>query len=147
MIIRRYWRIAVFAPVVGFLIAAVVAVVMTDFGSGETEFRFWFVLRSMSNYGVIGLVIGAVALLGGLALVAMTDRRLTKSRRARAFLAALGATGGVVLLAGIIASVLVTMDDALYAGITIGFGVVLGLPAGVVAAVLVRYADRRSRHN
>jgi 4-hydroxybenzoate polyprenyltransferase len=145
MIVRRYWRIAVFAPVVGFLIAAAVAVVMTDAGSGETEFRFWFLVRSMSNYGVVGLVIALAAVLGALSLLAMTDRRLTKSRGARTFRAALGATGGVVLLSVGIAAVLFATNDGLYAGITIGFGVVLGLPAGIVAAMLVLYADRRSR--
>ena len=145
MIVRRYWRIAVFAPIVGFLIAAVVAVVMTDAGNGETDFRFWFVVRSMSNYGVIGLVIGAVALLGGLAAVAIADRRLTKSRRLRATVAAFGAMGGVVLLSLTIAAVLTMMDDGLYAGITIAFGLAFGAAASVVAAVMVLYADRHHR--
>jgi len=145
MIIRRYWRIAVFAPVVGFLLAAVVAVVMTNGGSGETEYRFWFVVRSMANYGVIGLVIGAAALLGGLAAVAVFDRRLVKSVRARTALAAVGATAGVILLSAVIATVLALLDDGVYAGITITFGVVLGVPAGIVAAVMVLYAERLSR--
>ncbi|WP_104133236.1 hypothetical protein [Cryobacterium sp. M91] len=145
MIVRRYWRIAVFAPIVGFLIAACVAVVMTDAGSGETEFRFWFVVRSMANYGVIGLVIGAVALLGGLVAVAIADRKLTKSRRLRTTAAALGAMGGVVLLSLTIAAVLTMLDDGLYAGITIAFGVAFGAAASVVAAVMVLYADRHTR--
>jgi len=145
MIIRRYWRIAVFAPFVGFLIAAVVAVVMTDAGNGETDFRFWFVVRSMANYGVIGLVIGAVALLGGLAAVAIADRHLTKSRRLHSTAAALGAMGGVVLLSVAIAAVLIRLDDGLYAGITIAFGLAFGAAASVVAAVMVLYADRHNR--
>lgn len=145
MIFRRFWRIAVFAPVVGFLLAAVVAVVMTNGGSGETDYRFWFVVRSMANYGVIGLVIAATAMLGGLAGVALFDRHLTKSSRVRTAIAAVGATVGVALLAGIIALVLAMMDDGVYAGITLTFGLVLGVPAGVVAAIMVRYAEWRSR--
>lgn len=145
MVIRRYWRIAVFAPFVGFLLAAGVAVVMTDAGSGETEFRFWFVVRSMANYGVIGFVIGAVALLGGLAAIAIADRRLTKSRRLRVTVAAFGAMGGVVVLSAAIAAVLSVMDDGLYAGITIAFGLAFGAAASVVAAVMVLYAERLSR--
>ncbi|TFD91175.1 hypothetical protein [Cryobacterium serini] len=145
MVIRRYWRIAVFAPFVGFLLAAGVAVVMTNAGSGETEFRFWFVVRSMANYGAIGLVIGAVALLGGLAAVAIADRHLAKSRRLRVTVAALGAMGGVVLLSVAIAAVLSLMDDGLYAGITIAFGLAFGAAASVVAAVMVLYAERLSR--
>ena len=145
MVIQRYWRIAVFAPFVGFLLAAGVAVVMTNAGSGETEFRFWFVVRSMANYGVIGLVIGAVALLGGLAAVAIADRHLTKSRRLRVTVAALGAMGGVVLMSVAIAAVLSMMDDGLYAGITIAFGLAFGAAASVVAAVMVLYAERLNR--
>ena len=145
MIVRRYWRIAVFAPIVGFLLAAVVAVVMTDAGSGETDFRFWFVVRSMANYGVIGLVIGTVALLGGLATVAIADRHLTKSRRLRTTAAALGAMGGVMLLSVTIAAVLSMLDDGLYAGITIAFGAAFGAASSVVAAVMVLYADRHTR--
>jgi hypothetical protein len=145
MVIRRYWRIAVFAPFVGFLLAAGVAVVMTDAGSGETEFRFWFVVLSMANYGVIGFVIGAVALLGGLAAIAIADRHLTKSRRLRVTVAALGAMGGVVLLSVATAAVLSMMDDGLYAGITIAFGLAFGAAASVVAAVMVLYAERLSR--
>lgn len=145
MIIRRYWRIAVFAPIVGFLIAAVVAIAMTNAGSGENEYRFWFVVRSMANYGVIGLVIGAVALLGGLAAVAVFDRQLTRTTRVRTALAALGATLGVVLLSVVIAIVLTMMDAGAYSGITIAFGVVFGVAASVVAAVMVLYAERQSR--
>ncbi|WP_104134787.1 MULTISPECIES: hypothetical protein [unclassified Cryobacterium] len=145
MIVRRYWRIAVFAPIVGFLIAACVAIVMTDAGSGETQFRFWFVIRSMSNYGVIGLIIGAVALLGGLSTVAIVDRQLTKSRRVRTTAAAFGAMGGVLLLAIVLAIVLTMLDDGLYAGITIAFGLAFGAAASVVAAVMVLYADRHNR--
>ncbi|WP_104126570.1 hypothetical protein [Cryobacterium sp. Y57] len=145
MVIRRYWRIAVFAPFVGFLLAAGVAVVMTDAGSGETEFRFWFVVLSMANYGMIGFVIGAVALLGGLAAIAIADRRLTKSRRRRVTVAAFGAMGGVVVLSAAIAAVLSVMDDGLYAGITIAFGLAFGAAASVVAAVMVLYAERLSR--
>lgn len=145
MIIRRYWRIAVFAPIVGFLIAAGVAVVMTNAGSGETEFRFWFVVLSMANYGVIGLVIAVCAMLGGLAAVAVLDRHLTKSRRLRTFLAAFGAVVGVLLLSVGVAVALTLMDDAAYAGITIAFGLVFGLAASIVASVMVLYADRHSR--
>ncbi|MBG6214917.1 MAG: hypothetical protein LH475_10820 [Cryobacterium sp.] len=145
MVIRRYWRIAVFAPIVGFLLASAVAVVMTNGGSGETEFRFWFVVRSMANYGVIGLVIAVTALLGGLAAVAGFDRHLTKSSRARTILAAVGAMGGVVLLSGVIGIVLSMLDDGLYAGVTITFGAFFGVAAGVVAAVMVHYAERQSR--
>ena len=145
MIFRRYWRIAVCAPIVGFLLAAGAAVVMTNAGSGETEFRFWFVVLSMANYGVIGLVIGAAAMFGGLAIVAMFDRHLTKSRRLRTFLAAFGATVGVLLLSVGVAVALTMMDDAAYAGITIAFGLVFGLAASVVAAVMVLYADRKRR--
>ena len=145
MIIRRYWRIAVFAPIVGFLLAAVVAVVMTDAGSGETEFRFWFVVRSMANYGVIGLIIGAAAMLGGLSTVAIMDRQLTKSRRMRTTAAAFGAMGGVLLLSIAVAIVLTMLDDGLYAGLTIAFGLAFGAAASVVAAVMVRYADRNNR--
>ena len=145
MISQRYWRIAVFAPIVGFLLAAGVAVVMTNAGSGETDFRFWFVVRSMANYGVIGLIIGAVAMLGGLATVAMVDRRVAKSRRVRTTAAAFGALGGVLLLSAVIATVLTMLDDGLYAGITLAFGLIFGLAAGVVAAVMVSYAERVSR--
>ncbi|SDN73668.1 hypothetical protein SAMN05216368_10744 [Cryobacterium flavum] len=144
MIIRRYWRIAVFAPFVGFLLAAVVAIVMTNAGSGETEFRFWFVVRSMANYGVIGAVIAAVALLGGLATVALVDRHLTKSRWVRTSVAAVGATLGVVLLSVVVAGVLSLVDDGAYAGITIAFGLVFGVTASVVAAVMVFYAEWRT---
>ncbi|WP_105034461.1 hypothetical protein [Cryobacterium aureum] len=144
MIIRRYWRIAVFAPFVGFLLAAVVAIIMTDAGSRETEFRFWFVVRSMANYGVIGSVIAAAALLGALAAVAIVDRHLTKSRRARTSGAAVGATLGVVLLSVVVAGVLSLIDDGAYAGITIAFGLVFGVAASVVAAVMVLYAEWRS---
>ena len=145
MIIRRYWRIAVFAPIVGFLLAAGVAIVMTNAGSAETEFRFWFVVLSMANYGVIGLVIAAVAMLGGIAAVAMFDPRLKKSRRVRTTAAALGAMSGVVALSGVIAAVLSIMDDGLYAGITIAFGLAFGAAASVVAALMVLYAERKSR--
>ena len=145
MIIRRYWRIAVFAPIVGFLLAAGVSVVMTNAGSGETEFRFWFLVLSMANYGVIGLVIATCAMLGGLAAVAVLDRHLTKSRRARTFLAAFGAVVGVLVLSVGVAVALTMMDDAAYAGITIAFGLVFGLTASVVASAMVLYADWRSR--
>ena len=145
MIVRRYWRIAVFAPAVGFLLAALVAVVMTDAGSGETDFRFWFVVRSMANYGVIGLVIGAAALLGGLAAMAMADRHLTKSRRLRTTAAAIGAMGGVLLLSAVMAAVLAMMDGGLYVGITIVFGLVFGAASSVAAALMVLYADRPNR--
>jgi len=144
MIIRRYWRVAVFAPFVGFLIAAIVAVVMTNGGSGETEYRFWFVVRSMANYGLIGMVIGAVAVVGGLVFVAMFDRRLTKSRRLRTLLSAVGASAGVVLFSAVIATALSFMDAAAYAGITIALGVVFGAAASVVAALMVLYAERQS---
>ncbi|MDJ0339374.1 hypothetical protein [Cryobacterium sp. PH31-O1] len=145
MIIRRYWRIAVFAPIVGFLIAAGVAIVMTNAGSGETEFRFWFLVLSMANYGVIGLVIALCAMLGGLAAVAILDRQLTKSRRVRTFFAAFGAVVGVMLLSVGVAVALTVLGDAAYAGITIAFGLVFGLAASVVAAVMMLYADWRSR--
>ena len=144
MIIRRYWRIAVFAPFVGFLIAAAVAVVMTNAGSGETEYRFWFLVLSMANYGVIGAVIALCAMLGGLAAVAILDRQLTKSRRLRTFTAAFGSVVGVLLLSGVVAVVLTILDDAAYTGITIAFGLVFGLAASVVAAVMVLWADWRS---
>ncbi len=145
MIIRRYWPIAVFAPSVGFLIAAIVAIAMTNAGSGEAEYRFWFVVRSMANYGVIGFVIGAAALLGGLAAVASFDRQLTRSTRVRTALAALGATVGVVLLSVVVAIVLSVMDAGAYSGITIALGAVFGVAASVVAAVMVLYAERQSR--
>lgn len=145
MIIRRYWRIAVFAPFMGFLIAAALAVVMTDAGSGETEYRFWFVVRSMANYGVIGFVIAVAGMLGGLAAVALFDRHLKKSTRARTTLAAVGAIAGVVLLSGVVAAVLTMLDDGLYAGITLAFGLIFGLAAGVMAAIMVLYAERQSQ--
>ncbi|TFB68410.1 hypothetical protein [Cryobacterium sp. Hz9] len=145
MIIRRYWRIAVFAPIVGFLLAAVVAVVMTDGGSGETDFRFWFVVLSMANYGVVGFVIAAAALLGGLATIAMFDRHLVKSPRMRTTLAAFGASGGVVLLSVVVAVLLSMLDDGAYTGITIAFGLVFGVAAAVVAAVMVHFAEWQSR--
>lgn len=145
MIIRRYWRIAVFAPFVGFLIAAVVAIVMTNAGSGETEYRFWFVVRSMANYGIIGMVIGAVAVLGGLSCVALFDRELTRSSRVRTLVAAAGATVGVIVFSVIIAGVLSLLDAGAYAGITVAFGVVFGVASSVVAALMVLYAERQSR--
>jgi hypothetical protein len=51
----------------------------------------------------------------------------------------------VILLSAVIATVLALLDDGVYAGITITFGVVLGVPAGIVAAVMVLYAERLSR--
>jgi hypothetical protein len=53
--------------------------------------------------------------------------------------------GGVVLLSLTIAVVLTMMDDGLYAGITIAFGLAFGAAASVVAAVMVLYADRHHR--
>ncbi|SEN31952.1 hypothetical protein E3O25_06370 [Cryobacterium sp. TMT1-3] len=145
MIIRRYWRIAVFAPFVGFLIAAAVAVVMTNAGSGETDYRFWFLALSMANYGVIGAIIALCAMLGGLAAVAILDRHLARSRRLRTFIAALGAVVGVLLLSVGVSIALTLLDDAAYAGITMAFGLVFGLASSIAAAVMVLWADWRSR--
>lgn len=144
MIIRRYWSIAVFAPFGGFLLAAVVAIIMTDAGSGENEYRFWFVVRSMANYGVIGMVIATVALIGGLAAITLFDRPLTKRVRVRVALAGAGALVGVIMFSFIIALVLLLIDAGAYATITLAFGVVMGAASSVVAALMLLYAERHT---
>ncbi|TFD51658.1 hypothetical protein E3T46_08225 [Cryobacterium sp. Hh11] len=145
MMVHRYWRIALVAPVIGFLLGAAVVGVMSlgsnpQARAGQT---IEGVVRAILGFGAVGLVVSIAALVGGVVLVGCLDRHLAKSSGARTALAALGAAGGVLVL-GIVFATVQGIIGAGWAYLIITFTVALAIAAGIAAAFLVHRAERRS---
>ena len=143
MMIHRYWRILLVAPVIGFLLGAGVFGVIALGGNPYTRTgqSAGDVVRAILNSGAVGLVVSGAALIGGFVLVGCLDRHLTKSSGTRTALAALGAAGGV-LTVGI---VLETVGNSGWSYLLVIISLVLASVAGSVAAILVHWAERRER--
>ena len=144
MMVHRYWRTALMAPVVGFLLAVVFGLVnLAGNPRARTGQTIEDIVRAILAFGAAGLVVGIAALIGGIILVACVDRQLAKSSGTRAALAALGAAGGVLILGIVFATVQGVIGEG-WAYLIITFTVVLAIAAGIVAAFLVYRAERRS---
>lgn len=146
--IHRYWRIALMAPAIGFLLGAGVVGVMALGGNpqaraGETIDG---ALRAVLGFGAVGLVVSIAALLGGVVLVGCVDRHLVKSSGARAAWAALGAASGVLVLGIVFATVQGLFGEG-WAYLIITFTLTLAIAAAIVAAFLVYRADRRNERD
>ena len=146
MMVHRYWPLALVAPVVGFLLGAVVFGVVFLGGSSwaRNGQNLEGVVRSGLASGFIGLVVAIAALIGGVLLVASTDRQLAKASGTRTALAALGASGGVLVLAIVFATVQWALGASGWIYLLVMFTVALAIAAGIVAAFLVHWAERRS---
>ncbi|WP_104083945.1 hypothetical protein [Cryobacterium sp. Y11] len=86
------------------------------------------------------------AVLDGIILVAFVDRHLAKSSGLRATAAAFGAAGGVLILGIVFATWRWAIGVGSCAFLIVGFSVALAVAAGIVAAILVHRAERRSEH-
>ena len=147
MMIHRYWRVLLIAPIIGFLLGAGVFGVMAIGGNPHTRAgqTIGDVVRAILAYGAVGLVVSVAALIGGYVLVACLDRHLTTSSNTRTVLAALGAAGGVLIVGIVLAVVLEMIGDGGWSYLLVIFSVVLAFAAGIVAAILVCRAERRDR--
>ncbi|TFD58887.1 hypothetical protein E3T39_10990 [Cryobacterium suzukii] len=147
MMIHRYWRIMLIAPVIGFLLGAGVFGVMAMGGNPHTRTgqTIGDVVPAILAYGALGLAVSIAALIGGFVLVGCLDRHLTKSSDTRTVLTALGAAGGVMIVGIVLAIVQETTGDDSWSYLLLLFSVVLAIVAGIVAAVLVCWAERRER--
>ena len=143
MFVTRYRRIALQAPLVGFVVGA------GSFGflalTGNPDWRSYLtlvdVLRWVLGYGLAGSAFALVALLGGAAAVAIADRRLQRAPIVRVSWAGVGA--GVAILLGCTVIGIVQTDRRWFAMYVI-VGVVLGIIAGIAAATMVNRAERRA---
>ena len=144
--VHRYWRIALMAPVVGFLLGAVVFGVLYLGSSprARTGLSLEAIARPVLSFGAVGLLVGTAALAGGFVLVGWLDRHLAKSSGARTLLAALGAACGVLVLGTACATVLWAIGASGWAYLLVMSTVVLAIAAGIAAAFLVHRAERRS---
>ena len=144
--VHRYWRIALLSPAVGFLLGAVVIGLVYLAGNpwARTHQTLENFVVAVLSVGTIGLVVGIAALLGGFVVVACIDRQLAKSSGTRTALAAVGAAGGVLLLGIVFATVQGVLAVG-WASLIIGLSVALAIAAGVVAAILVYWAERKSQ--
>ncbi|WP_104199742.1 hypothetical protein [Cryobacterium sp. Y29] len=147
MMIHRYWRILLVAPVIGFLLGAGVFGVIALGGNPFTRTgqSAGDVVRAILNYGAVGLVVSGAALIGGFVLVGCLDRHLTKSSGTRTALAALGAAGGVLILEIVLAIVPETVGNSGWSYLLVIISLVVASVAGSVAAILVHWAERRER--
>ena len=143
--VHRYWRIALLAPVLGFLLGAAVLGVMVVGGNPQARAgqTIESVARAVLSLGSVGLAVSLAALIGGIIMIACVDRHLAKTSGARAAWAALGAAGGVLVLGTVFATVQGIISDS-WAYLIITFTLMLAAAAGIVAAFLVYRADRRS---
>lgn len=143
MFVTRYRRIALQAPLVGFVVGAVA------FGflalTGSPDWRSYLtlidVLRWVLGYGLAGSAFALVALLGGAAAVAVLDRRLQRAPIVRVSWAGIGA--GVAILLGCTVVGIVQGDRGWLAMYVI-VGVVLGIVAAIASAAMVNRAERRA---
>ena len=144
--IHRYWRIALIAPVLGSLLGAVVFGLMNLAGNprARTGHKIEDIVRAVLSFGSAGLVVAIAALIGGIILVACADRQLAKSSGTRTALAALGAAGGVMILGIVFATVQWVIGDGVWGYLLVLFSVALAIAAGIVSAILVYRAERRS---
>ena len=143
--VHRYRRTALIAPVIGFLLGAVVFGVLSTGGplwtwSGATVAS---VARAAFGFGVVGLAVSLAALIGGIVVVACIDRQLTGSSSSRTLCAAFGAAGGVLVL-GIVFATVQGLTGENWAYLIVCFTVVLAILAGIIAAILVHRAERLS---
>ncbi|MDJ0376498.1 hypothetical protein [Cryobacterium sp. PH31-L1] len=145
MMVHRYWPVVLLAPVIGFLLAAVVFVVMALGGNAwiRSGASVESVARAILFFGSVGLAVSLAALIGGIIVVACVDRPLEKTSGARTASAALGAASGVLVLGIVFATVQGTIGES-WAYLIITFTLVLAAAAGIVAALLVYRAERRS---
>ena len=146
MMVHRYWRIALMAPVLGFLLGATVfgLVAMTGNPEARSHQMVAYLVRSGLAYGFFGLVVSIAALIGGVLLVASSDRHLAKSSGTRIARAGLGASGGVLALGIVCATVQWAIGASGWAYLLVMFTVALAITAGIVAAFLVHWTERRS---
>jgi cytochrome bd-type quinol oxidase subunit 2 len=146
MMVHRYWGIALMALVIGFLLGAVVFGVVYLGGSpwARDGQNLEAVMRPVLSFGTVGLVVASAALIGGYVLVASTDRQLAKASGTRTALAALGASGGVLVLGIVFATVQWAIGASGWTYLLVMFTVALAIAAGIVAAFLVHRAERRS---
>ncbi|TFD70597.1 hypothetical protein [Cryobacterium sp. Hb1] len=147
MMIHRYWRILLVAPVIGFLLGAGVFGVIALGGNPYTRTgqSAGGVVSAILAYGAVGLVVSGAALIGGFVLVGCLDRHLTKSSGTRTVLAALGAAGGVLTMGIVLVIVSETMRNGGWSYLLVIISLVVATVAGSVAAILVYRAERRER--
>lgn len=148
MFLRRYRLIVVLAVPLGFVLGALLFVVMAF--TGNPDWRAHLTVseigRNVVMYGLIGLVVAVCAAAGGVIAVTMKDRQFRRQRSVRIRWAAIGAAAGVVLLgigSEIIASLARTSSgwgaDMIYL-----MSFFLAVPAAIVAAALVAVAENRA---
>ena len=143
MFLTRYRRIALQAPLVGFVAGA------AAFGfvalTGNPDWRSYLtladVVRWVLGYGLAGGAVGLVALLGGAAAVALADRRFQRAPNVRVSWAGVGA--GVAILLGCTVAGIIQADHRWFA-LYLMVGVVLGVLAGIAAATMVNRAEHRA---
>lgn len=147
MFLRRYRLIVVLAVPLGFVLGALLFVVMAF--TGNPDWRAHLTVseigRNVVMYGLIGLVVAVCAAAGGVIAVAMKDRQFRRQRSVRIRWAAIGAAAGVVLLgigSEIIASLARTSSGWGAAMIYLSF--FLAIPAAIAAAALVAVAENRA---
>uniref|UniRef100_UPI001E61174D hypothetical protein n=1 Tax=Cryobacterium sp. Y50 TaxID=2048286 RepID=UPI001E61174D len=113
-------------------------------GGSEPHDRVALTASNTQAYGFFGFMVAIAALTGGVLLIASSDRHLAKSAGSRTALAALGATGGVLVLGIVFATVQWAIGANGWAYLLVMFTVALAIAAGIVAAFLVYRAERRS---
>ena len=124
----------------GFLLGAIVFVGFSVFGN--PDWRAYLtpgaVLNGATQFGVVGLVVAALSVLGGALSVALVARRLVHESAARILAGGLGSAVGVGI-GGI------ALGLAQSSTFTAFVGLLLALPAGIIAAIGIGSTDRAAR--
>ena len=140
---RRYRRIALQAPLIGFVISAGLFqfVVLTSAIGRQAQTSVAEVLRSVLTWGLIGVIVAVAALVGGVIAVALADRRLRRAAIIRVSWAGIGA--GLAVLAASIVLGLVVSDSSWSVGYVV-FGTIASVVSAITAATLVNRAEQRA---
>lgn len=146
--VKRYWRVAVTGPGIGFLLGAALFGILAV--TGNPDWRNYLtvqeVLRSTFSFGGIGLLVASAAGIGSCLAVALIDRHLKKRSSTRVSLAAGGAAAGTMLL-GLFVGVADAVQGSDSWMVLIPLVFVLALAAAIAAASLVASAERQHRSN
>lgn len=125
----RYWITALLALPIGYGLGVLAFVWIAD----DDALGF----QGMHAWGIPGLAIGAVAIIGALAAIAVADHHLDRSVTFRMLWGGLGA-GAAILMACLMAATLSGFASGIFA---LYFAVFLALPAGFTAAILIGLSD------
>lgn len=143
---QRYWRVAVIGLGLGFVLGAGLFAMLAM--TGNPDWRAHLTgeegLRSVTFYGLCGVVVAAASSLGAWASIALTDRALQKGPGARIRAAAVGAAAATIVL-GLIVSVTISLADgsAGWMLFLVALSLLLAMLSAFAAAVLVSVREER----